>query len=41
MTIVIINSSHVPEDKFEANLIVDDYKDPVLFSFIKELYESD
>lgn len=37
MTVIIINSSHLPEAHFEVNLIVDDYTDPILFSYMKKL----
>ncbi|MHA2203477.1 MAG: HAD family hydrolase [Candidatus Hodarchaeales archaeon] len=36
--VIIINSSHLPESDFEANLIVDDYTDPMLFSYVSKLY---
>ncbi len=35
--VIVINSSHLPEDKFEADLIVNNYTDPILLSFVKKL----
>jgi beta-phosphoglucomutase len=41
MTVIIINSSHLPKDNFETtSLIVDDYSVPTIFSYVKELYDS-
>ncbi|MFX1284933.1 MAG: HAD family hydrolase [Promethearchaeota archaeon] len=37
MTVVIVNSSHLPENRFKADLIVKDYTDLKLFSLIKKL----
>ena len=38
ITVIIINSSHLPEDNFEANLIVDDYTDPILYTYVRNLH---
>ncbi len=37
MTVIAINSSNLQEENFQANLVVKDYTDPVLFSFIRHL----
>jgi beta-phosphoglucomutase-like phosphatase (HAD superfamily) len=39
MKVIIINSSHLPDGKFKADLIVNDYTDRELFSFIMKLCE--
>ena len=38
ISVIIINSSNLSTDNFEADLIVDDYTDPALFSFVKKVY---
>ncbi len=38
--VIIINSSQLPQGTFEADLVVADYTDWSLYSFVKKLYES-
>lgn len=37
MKVIAINSSNLQEGSFQADLVVKDYKDPALFSFVRHL----
>ncbi len=39
MMVTILNTSQLPEENFDADLIVNNYLDPELYSFVKEIYD--